>query len=124
MEAVSAVDVVHYASQIGRLDFLSAAIAVLAVILGLGAFPVFFFVQRRAERVARDAVDTKLEGAEARIEKLAIAKMEAMLPALVDDYMEVVKNSVSAEQGNKIAEALAKEDGDDDNDQRGQAGAG
>lgn len=110
MEATSVVtDAVQLASQTGRLDFLSAVLAVLAIILGIGAFPIFFFVQRRAERVATEAVAEALKGASERLESLAISKLESMLPTLYDDYMELVKNAVSAEEGNKIAEAASRE---------------
>lgn len=37
-----AASAVEFAAQTGRLDFLSAVLATLAMILGLGAFPVFF----------------------------------------------------------------------------------
>lgn len=112
-------DAIGYASQIGRLDFLSAVLAVLALILGLGAFPIFFFVQRRAEEIARIAVEAKLIGAEENLEKMAIAKLESMLPSLIDDYMELVKNSATDEMGDEIAAVLAREDGNVNDDKRG-----
>jgi hypothetical protein len=113
VDATGPIDVVHYASQIGRLDFVSAALAVLALILGAGAFPVFFFVQRRAEKIASDAAEDTLIKATERIEREAIARLETMLPRMVEEYMEIVKNSVSAEAADRIAEAAGDDNGND-----------
>lgn len=99
------VDGVHLAAQLGRLDFLTAVLAVLAVILGLGAFPVFFYVQRRAENIARSEVERAMAGAVNRTEAVAISKLEAMLPILIEEYMKLAQNAASAETANEIAAA-------------------
>ncbi len=104
-------DAVQYAAQIGRLDILTATLSVLVVILGLGAFPLFFFVRHRAARIAADSASEALKGAQDRVESLAISKLESMLPTLVTEYMELVKNSVRAEEGDQIAEAESKDAG-------------
>lgn len=117
-----AIDVIEYASQIGRLDFLSSVLAVLALILALAAFPIFFFVQHRAKTIAETEARKALAGAVERVEELAISKLESLLPTLVGEYMELVKNSVSAEEGNLIAEAAAKEASGDDDNKRDQKG--
>ncbi len=84
---------VEFAAQTGRLDFLSATLAVLAVILGIGAFPVFFFVQRRAERVAREEVAKILEGAAERVEQIAISEIEQLLPILMKEYGDFAREA-------------------------------
>ncbi|WP_157038025.1 MULTISPECIES: hypothetical protein [Chelativorans] len=116
-------DVIEYASQIGRLDFLSSVLAVLALILALAAFPLFFFVQHRAKTIAEKEAKEALKDAARRVEDLAISKMETLLPTLIGEYMELVKNSVSSEQANEIAEVTAKEVVSDDDDKRRKEGA-
>ncbi|MCE0504188.1 hypothetical protein LR948_02365 [Roseivivax sp. GX 12232] len=103
--------VMEFAAQTGRLDFLSAVLAVLAIILGVGAFPVFFFVQRRAEQVAREEVSAALEGVLDRIENEAISKVEAMLPTLYEEYSEIARRAADDDVANAIA--AAQEDGGD-----------
>lgn len=97
--------VLQFAAQTGRLDFLSATLAVLAIILGVGAFPVFFFVQRRAEKVARDEVKEVLQGAVKRIEEEMISKVEAMLPTLYSEYAEMARRQATGDEANAIAAA-------------------
>ena len=86
-----AASAMEFAAQTGRLDFLSATLAVLALILGLGAFPVFFFVQRRAEKVAKDEVAKVLEGAPERVERAALSEIERLLPTLIEEYREFAR---------------------------------
>lgn len=105
---------VQFAAQTGRLDFLSAVLAVLALILGIGAFPVFFFVQRRAEKVAREEVQEILREAVARIEAEAISKVEAMLPKLYEEYHEMAYRAANGDVADAIA--AAQDDGGGDGD--------
>ncbi|MDO8295021.1 MAG: hypothetical protein Q7T19_01140 [Caulobacter sp.] len=102
-------DAVQFAAQTGRLDFLTAVLAVLALFIGISAFPLFNFLKARAEQVAREAVADVLRTAEEAIEKAAISKLEEMLPTLVEEYMKLAQNAVSAELGDQIA--AAQEDG-------------
>ncbi|MCB2012314.1 MAG: hypothetical protein KDF64_17300 [Geminicoccaceae bacterium] len=97
--------ILAYAAQTGRLDFISALLAVLAIILGLGAFPVFFFVQRRAENIAREVAESILKDALERIENDAISRVERMLPKLVEEYGELARNAVNETIANEIAAA-------------------
>jgi len=61
----AAVSAVEFAAQTGRLDFLSALLASLAVILTLGGLYGFFVfrsdVKNRAADVARDAAGTAVQ---------------------------------------------------------------
>lgn len=50
--AEAATDVIQYAAQLGRLDFISALLATIALMLGAGAFPVFFYLRYQATQAA------------------------------------------------------------------------
>lgn len=102
---------VKYAAETGRLDFLTAALGVLTIVLGLSAFPMFFFLKWRAEAVAREAAEGILGAAQERIEQLAISRMEQMLPTLVNEYAEIATNAVDGGVADEIA--AAQEGGDD-----------
>src|SRR3990167_1723775 len=100
---------VQFAAQTGRLDFLTAVLAVLALLLGLSAFPMFFFLKARAEHVAREAIEDVLKTAVERVEREAVLKLEEMLPTLVEEYSKLAKNAVSVEEADRIA--AAQDDG-------------
>lgn len=102
--------VIEFAAQTGRLDFLSAVLAVLALILGVGAFPVFWFLRRRAADVAREEIKAAMENMEQRVEEAAISKMEQLLPRLMEEYGEFAKNAVEDDTANRIAQAQGEEE--------------
>lgn len=114
-DAASAVEI---ASQTGRLDLLSAILAVLALLLGLLAFPVFFFVRRRAEEIAREEAKKTLDGALERIEKEAVSTLESMLPTLYEEYSEMARRAVTDEAANRIAAAQGDGASDEDSDRQ------
>jgi hypothetical protein len=107
-------DVISYASQIGRLDFLSSVLAAIAIILGIGAIPLFIYLKQRAEAVARTTTENLLKDKEEMIEAHAISKIESMLPKLVEDYMTLVKNSVNDTTANQIAAVAGEVENDND----------
>lgn len=109
-EAVVA-SAVEFAAQTGRLDFVSALLATIALLLALGAFPVFYYVQRRAEAVALAEAQKVLDGAEDRIEAAAISKVEEMLPNLYEEYVAMAQRAASDATANAIAAAQEGEDG-------------
>lgn len=71
---------VEFASQTGRLDFLSALLAAIALIFTLGGFLGFFLfrsdVKSRAAEVARDAAGSAVE---AHMAQNAIVLIKAAL---------------------------------------------
>ena len=114
-------DAVHVAAQLGRLDLVSALLAAIGLMAALLAIGGFFYVRHRAEKAAREEAQYLNE----RIEAEALSKMEEMLPTLVDQYMELLRNSVTADQANDIAEAQGEDtDGDDLPDDQGGPAAG
>lgn len=98
-------DAVAVAAQIGRLDFISALLAVIALLLGLGAIPLFVYLRSRAEGIATAAVNERMNAIEKRLEAEAVAKMEEMLPAIVPNYEQLARNYVTDSVGNDIASA-------------------
>ena len=104
-------DAIHIAAQLGRLDFISALLAVVALILGLSAIPTFWYLRMRAREVAEARIAEFTEGLDERIEREAISKMEKELPILVEQYMELMENAVTDQQADEIADA---QDGDKD----------
>lgn len=101
------------ADQLGRLDFISALLAVIALLLGLGAIPLFFHLRTRAKEAAEAALKDFLEGLEERIEKEAVSKMEEMLPTLVAQYEALAGNSVTGTEADAIAGAQDTETADE-----------
>lgn len=103
-------DVISVASQLGRLDLISALLAILGIIFALGVFPFYATVRRRAEAVATEEANKVLKGAVEKAEKAAIARMEAELPKMVREYSELASNSVSDDMANRIAESQSSGD--------------
>jgi hypothetical protein len=109
-------DVVAYAAQTGRLDLVTAVLAAIAILFVFSAFPLFFFIRHRAKQVALDAIEEEINQAETKIEERAISKIESLLPRLIDEYMELVKNSVSDSNADQIAAAAGGQGHNGDND--------
>jgi hypothetical protein len=94
-----------------RFDYLSSLIggaslllAIVSILIAILALPIFFILRSHAARVAREAALETLAKVADNAEKNAIARMEALLPSLVADYMELAKRgSVSGEEANLIA---------------------
>lgn len=109
-ETASSLD--YLGSEVGLTTVLLAAIAVLIAILAL---PIFLYLRHHAAAVADQAAKDALEKMTANMEKEAITRIEAMLPALVSDYMSWLQGSVDDSAANQIAEAEAAEvEGDAD----------
>lgn len=102
------------ASEMGRLDFVSALLAIIAIIIGVAAIPLFLFLRYRAEKVARDEVREQFEALSNRLESEAISILEQKLPILIEEYMGLMRNAVEADEADKIAEA--QDDDGDHND--------
>jgi len=111
-ETGTPLDVLQYAAQIGRLDFLTAVLAGLALIIGLGTFPLISFLRIRAERAAREEARSATRQALENVEALAVSKIEEQLPILIEEYLELAKNAASRDMANQIA--AAQEDGPDE----------
>lgn len=105
-------DAIQYAYQLGRLDFVTLVLAVLALFIGVSAFPLFGYLKARAERVAKDEAKSALDEAIKEIEAKAIAYTEEMLPTLFREYAEFVQQVVNNDMADQIAGAQEDENAD------------
>jgi hypothetical protein len=96
-------------TQTGRLDLVSVLLAMIAILLVIAALPAYRIIQARCQALAREiAEDIRKEVGE-KVEALTIRELEARLPSLVQDYMDLAQNATPAAQANEIA--TAQEDG-------------
>jgi hypothetical protein len=106
----NASDSIQYASQIGRLDFVSALLAIVAIVVGVSALPMFLYLRYRAEDAAKRAIDSQAEILTSRLEDMAVSKMEEMLPILIYEYRDLAKNAeIGDAQADEIADAQEDE---------------
>ena len=104
--SAKAADAIEYASQIGRLDFVSALLAIVAIIVGVSAIPMFVYLKHRAEVAAKDAIEDQATILEERLERMAVSKMEEMLPILMNEYRDLAKSAeIEDAQADEIADA-------------------
>ena len=110
----SATDSIQFAAELGRLDFLSAVLASLAAILVFVSLPYLLYLRHRAEQVAKKTAEEVLANAKEEIEKRAAAMLEAMLPTMVRDYMDVAESTaIGSVDADEIAASQEEPDGDD-----------
>jgi hypothetical protein len=104
--AQSACDAICQASQLGRLDLISALLAAIAILLALGGIYAFVNIRSSARQVAREAAE-----AESRqlAEAAAVAYLERELPRLVASYRELARNAVADGEANAVAETQENE---------------
>lgn len=107
---MDSLDVIGFAGQIGRLDFVTAVLASITVLIALGAIPTFFFLRAAARSVAKDEVEKRLVNIEVEVERQAIQRMESMLPTLVKEYVDLAERSAEANEADEIANAQDDED--------------
>ncbi len=107
-------DAIQIASQLGRLDFISALLAVVALLIAIAAIPLFLFLRYRAETVAREEIRAQMEGLTSKLEAETISKMQEMLSTLVKDYMDLAGSQAAVIQADEIAGAQ-EDDGHGDN---------
>jgi len=116
-------DVSHLAAN--RLDFVSALLACIALLLAASAFPLFLLLRDRAAKVAREAAKEELAAFMEDLEKTAVSRIEALLLGTMRDYMPPTKeNAMSDDIANGIAGAQeAKSDADPRNPESPSTGA-
>ncbi|MBL1142533.1 MAG: hypothetical protein HND53_10920 [Proteobacteria bacterium] len=105
------IDSMNVAGQLGRLDFISLLLAIVAALLVFAALPVYRVILKRCE----DTVVSNWQKLESdvhdNVEKLVIEDLEEKLPEFVDSYMELAKN---ASENDPIADQIMQ--AQDDND--------
>jgi len=95
------VDVIQYASQLGRLDFISALLAAIGVIMVFGGIFAFLNIRSKSEKIAGEVATIKAE-------KVANKYLQNNLPMIIEAYDEFIQHQVNASIADKIA--LAQED--------------
>jgi len=125
-------DAIEVANQLGRLDFISALLAVIAIFLAIAAFPFAYYIQRKSREIVEEEVKKKLQTIDLafdekikeikqssdeileqckiqtdnilnKVEAQTISNLENMLPELVREYMELVENSINDSVADEIA---------------------
>ena len=98
-----AADRVQIALELGRLDMVTIALALLGAAAALFAFFGFLEIRYRAREVAR-------ETAEQIARKVALVELQKMLPSLVDDavafHITTQTQGVGPVAANQIAESV------------------
>lgn len=107
-------DAVHVAAQLGRLDFISALLGIIALFGVIGAFPLFWFLRRKAAEEARLAIEQHLSSMSEEIEGKAIKRLEELLPDLIKDYGNFAKDAISNDMADMIAAAQSETQDVDD----------
>lgn len=76
-------DAVHMAAQLGRLDFISALLACVGVVLVIGGVFAYIDLRATAKRIAREEARKQTEEA---VERIANEYLQAELPDLLKEY--------------------------------------
>ncbi len=82
-------EVLRYAAQIGRLDFVSLALSILGVVLAVAAFGGFFLMRSAAINASHDEVQEQLRrNGDAWVAKHAVAYMAERGDELIERWIE------------------------------------
>jgi hypothetical protein len=90
------------AHELGRLDFVTALLAALTLLVALGGIFAFFDVRRAAKRTAIEVAERH---AKTVAEATAVGYLESELPRLISEYTELARNTVQADDADAIAQA-------------------
>lgn len=86
------------------LAYLSAAVAVMTVMLGLGGLFAFLSVRSIAASEAREVAK---EHASAIAEGAAVTYLQEEIPAIIGQYMELARNAAN----DAVADEIARQEG-------------
>lgn len=104
-------DAVHVAAQLGRLDFISALMAITAILLALIGVCAFFSIRRDAKITAKETAEEIAAGV---AERTANAYMQAKLPEIIDSYRNFINDGVNRTIADEIANAQENDGSNDD----------
>ena len=91
-------DSIHAAYSLGRLDLITALLAIITVILALFGFVGYERVKLRSEETAQKAVEKYLEE---NLERICKEWMNNNAPEIINDWMDQIENT------EKIKESVA-----------------
>lgn len=100
---VGTTDWISVITQTGRLDFVSALLGAIAILLVIAALPVYQLIQAKCVRIARDIGEKLRDDVLQKTEELTIQELQKRLPSIVQDYMDLAQNAATAEEGDQIA---------------------
>ena len=89
--ARQAPDSLMLAHEMGRLDFVTALLATITILLAFAGIFAFFDVRRSAGRISKQVAE---EEARTVAEATAVAYLERELPKLMSEYQELARNAV------------------------------
>lgn len=101
-------DVIQYAAQIGRLDFISALLACVSFLMVFGGIYAFINIRAKAEKAAEGAASIKAE-------EVANRYMQDNLPKIIEAYEEFISNQVNSSVADQIALAQERSTRNDGN---------
>lgn len=111
-------DSIKLASELGRLDFVSALLAIIALFLALAAIPYYIFIYNvikvktnnmltkkltETEATIQNKVETFLAQMKDKVESSIIEEMETKIPQLTAEYFELARNIIDNDIANRIA---------------------
>jgi hypothetical protein len=99
-------DIIQYSMQIGRLDFVSALLACIGVLMVFGGIFAFLNIRGISQSVAREVATETAE-------KVTNKYLQDNLPIIIEAYDEFIEHQVNASVANQIA--MAQEDGQNGN---------
>lgn len=102
----SAIDVIQYSMQLGRLDFVSALLACIGVLMVFGGIFAFMNIKSKSEEVAKEAATKKAE-------EVANKYLQNNLPMIIEAYDEFIGHQVNSSVADQIA--MAQEEKNDAN---------
>lgn len=101
-------DAVHMAAQLGRLDFISALLAIIGFAMILGGIFTFFHYRNLAKK---EAIREARIHAKEVAEEAANRYLQSELPNLLEEYANIFGfGTTTDDQANTIAEAQEEEE--------------
>ena len=97
---------VRTANEIVLLNLVSILLAIVAILLALAGVFAFFNFRNLARKQATEEAQ-KIAASVA--ENVAVEKLEAELPTMVEAYSDLVKNNLNAEEADRVANAQNQE---------------
>jgi hypothetical protein len=109
-ESAVVVDVMQYASQLGRLDFVSGLLASVTIIMAFGGIAAFLNIRGSSKRTAKKVA---IKAAREEAERAANNYLQEHLPAMIAQYDDFIKNQIKASVADNIAGAQEEPTDDD-----------
>lgn len=85
------VDAIAIAGQLGRLDFISTILALIGILLVFAALPIYRLILMRCQDLIQKNWKELEESVAQDVEQVAISRLEAKLPDMYEDYMNMIK---------------------------------